>query len=319
MGKRRIRCLKELGFKKIYGFDKNPSRVKKVSKEYKILTFFDFKSAYQSLKPDVFIISTPPDKHYYYARFAASNNIACFMEASVEKFKQTLKLFELQKKTNTIIAPSCTMKYFKAPKIIKNLIKKKSIGDVLSINYQIGQYLPDWHPWENINDFYVSKKKTGACREIVPFELTWIMDIFGLPKVLNSFKGKLSKLKMKADDFYSFNIKFPKDIIANITVEVLSRVAPTRRMIIIGSKGKIFFNNEDKIIKLYKIPKITKVFKFNEGKSQKGYVYSEKPYVDEMRDFINAVRKKKNKLFPHDLKKDANILKVLEEIEKNCK
>ena len=68
------------------------------------------------------------------------------------------------------------------------------------------------------------KKKTGACREIVPFELTWIMDIFGLPKVLNSFKGKLSNLQMKADDFYSFNLKFPNNIIANITVEVLSRV-----------------------------------------------------------------------------------------------
>ena len=178
MGKRRIRCLKKLGFKKIYGFDRNPSRVKKVGNEYKIKTFSDFKDAYQITKPDVFIISTPPDKHYSYAKFAANNNIDCFMEASVEKSTQTLNLFKLQKKINTIIAPSCTMKYFKAPKIIKSFIKKKSIGKILSINYQIGQYLPDWHPWENIKDFYVSKKKTGACREIVPFELTWIMDIF---------------------------------------------------------------------------------------------------------------------------------------------
>ena len=318
MGKRRIRCLKKLGFKKIYGFDKNPSRVKKVGNRYKIETFFNFKEAFKSSKPDIFIISTPPDKHYYYAKFAANKNIDCFMEASVEKSTKTLNLFELQKKTNTIIAPSCTMKYFKAPKIIKNFIKKKLIGDILSINYQIGQYLPDWHPWENIKDFYVSKKKTGACREIVPFELTWIMDIFGLPKVLNSFKGKLSNLKMKADDFYNFNLKFPKNIIANITVEVLSRVTPTRNMIILGSKGKIFFNNEDKMIKLYKTSQSIKTFKFDEGKSEKGYVYSEKPYVDEMRDFIKAVRNKKNSLFPHDLKKDANILKVLEEIEKNC-
>ena len=145
------------------------------------------------------------------------------------------------------------------------------------------------------------------------------MDIFGLPKVLNSFKGKLSNLQMKADDFYSFNLKFPNNIIANITVEVLSRVTPTRRMVILGSKGKIFFNNEEKIIKLYKIPQSIKTFKFDEGKSQKGYIYSEKPYVDEMRDFINAVKNKKKSLYPHDLKKDSNILKVLEEIEKSCK
>ena len=124
---------------------------------------------------------------------------------------------------------------------------------------------------------------------------------------------------MTGNDFYSFNLKFPNNIIANITVEVLSRVTPTRRMVILGSKGKIFFNNEEKIIKLYKIPQSIKTFKFDEGKSQKGYIYSEKPYVDEMRDFINAVKNKKKSLYPHDLKKDSNILKVLEEIEKSCK
>ena len=34
---------------------------------------------------------------------------------------------------------------------IKDLIKK--IGKVYFGKYHVGQYLPDWYPWQNIKDF----------------------------------------------------------------------------------------------------------------------------------------------------------------------
>ena len=48
----------------------------------------------------------------------------------------------------------------------------------------------DWHPWENVTDFYVSNQETNACREMVPFELTWIVDIFGYPEEIIGCYGK---------------------------------------------------------------------------------------------------------------------------------
>lgn len=318
MGKRRIRCLKKLKCKNIFGFDLNKKRSLEVASQYKIKTFINFKEAFKSVNPDILIISTPPDKHYSYARFSARNNKNCFIEASVETYSNTIKLSNYEKKMKTMILPSCTMQYFKSPIIIKKLINNNEIGKVWNINYQIGQYLPDWHPWENIQNFYVSKKKTGACREIVPFELNWICDIFGIPNVINSHKNKLSNLKMEADDIYHFTLKYPKNLIANITVEVLSRVVPTRIMTILGSKGKIYLNYEDKLIKLYKSDGTIKKFSTKEGNPEKGYVYSEKPYINEMKDFINTVKTGKKTLFPNSLIKDASILKILEKIEKTA-
>lgn len=316
MGKRRIRCLKKLKYEEIYGFDNNLVRAKHVESEYKIKTFSNFEDSINSSRPNVFIICTPPDKHYFYAKHAAKKKINCFMEASVETYKDTMKLSNFEKKSQTMIFPSCTMRYFHAPKIIKKLITQKMIGNILNFNYQVGQYLPDWHPWENINNFYVSKKKTGACREIVPFELNWICGIFGLPKVVSSYIGKISKLKMTADDIYHFVLKFPKNIIANITVEVLSRGGATRNMVILGSKGRICLNYEDKTIKLYSKSNLKKIFYINEGaKSYKGYINSESPYVNEMLDFIKAVSNKNKKFFPNNLVNDGKILRVLEEIE----
>ena len=40
--------------------------------------------------------------------------------------------------------------------------------------YHIGQYLPDWHPWENYKNFFVGDKRTGGVREIFGIDLPWL-------------------------------------------------------------------------------------------------------------------------------------------------
>ena len=37
-------------------------------------------------------------------------------------------------------------------------------------------------------DFYVGKTN-GGCREIVPFELTWLLDVVGMPKEVFGYRG----------------------------------------------------------------------------------------------------------------------------------
>ena len=321
MGKRRIRNLQYLNKKKILGFDLKNKRCKEANKLYGIKTYNNFDKAIKIEKPDALIISTPPDKHYYYAKKGLKKKINSFLEVSIEKSEKVFKLAKYLDKLKVSIIPSCTMMYFAMPIKIKKLILKKKIGKVLNINYHTGQYLPDWHPWERITDFYVSKKNTGACREIVPFELTWLCDIFGLPKVKNSFKAKLSKLNTNIDDIYHFVLQFPKNVIANITIEVLSRPLPSRELVIIGSDGKITYNESSKIIKYcnYKNSNIIKKYKVTQGKSYKGYINPERPYIDEMKDFLSAIKKNKTKKFPNNLFKDSKILSVLEDIERKSK
>ena len=77
---------------------------------------------------------------------------------------------------------------------IRDLLNKNIIGQPLSFIYHSGQYLPDWHPWEDYRKFYVSKRETGACREIVPFELVWLIDLFGKVKTVTGRKSKISNL-----------------------------------------------------------------------------------------------------------------------------
>ena len=171
MGKRRIRCLKKLNYKNIAGFDLREDRRDEVVDKYSIKTFKDIDDAINQFSPDAFIISVPPDVHHTYMELAINNNINFFVEASVVDTSMENIIKSLDKKSIVGI-PSATMLFHPGIILIKDIIKKNKYGKITNLVYHSGQYLPDWHTYESVSDFYVSNPITGGCREIVPFELT---------------------------------------------------------------------------------------------------------------------------------------------------
>lgn len=317
MGKRRVRNLQALNQENIAGFDISNNRCKESEEKYHIKTFSNFEKAINEFKPDIFIISTPPNLHMKYAKFAEENNIHCFIEASVVDSKEILDLSKRIQQKNLIIVPSCTMSYFPIATKTKELLSQGIIGKPLNFNYQTGQYLPDWHPWEKIEDFYVSNKATGAGREIVPFELTWLNSIFGDAKPLACVKRKLTDINAQIDDIYHCILEYPNNLIGNLTVEVISRPKAVRDFRLIGSEGEIVFSGDSNSLKYINTSMDDwKHFSFEEGSVEIQYINPEEPYRNEIKDFICAIENKDITLFPNSLEKDYKILNNLYDLEK---
>jgi len=317
MGKRRIRNLMSLGIKNIAGFDPRADRRDEAKNKYGISVFEEFEIAVAEFKPKAYVISTPPDMHMHYAYHAIDRKINCFIEASVVDLEKIYQLVEKIKHLPIVMAPSCTMRFFPGPRKIRELIDDEVIGKILTINYHTGQYLPDWHPWERVQDFYVAQRETGGAREIVPFELNWLNDIFGTPIPLACFKEKLSDIPVDIDDYYHCVLKYNENILLNLTVEVLSRPTSTRYMRIVGSDGLIIFDGEANSVK-YKNKYMTEwdESKFDSGNIQYMYINPEEPYIAEMKCFIDAVQVQSQALFPHSLEKDSLLLETLIGLEK---
>lgn len=317
MGKRRVRNLQALGIKQVAGFDTRADRRQETHEKYGIQVFNDLEEAMKNFVPEAFMISTPPDLHMHYAYYAYAHGVSCFIEASVVDADKIKKLSSLVQNSKIIMAPSCTMRYFPGPKKIKELIRAGEIGSVLNVNYQTGQYLPDWHPWEDIRDFYVSKRETGAAREIVPFELTWLNDIFGRSTALACVKAKLSDMSADIDDVYHCILRYDSNTIANITVEVISRPKACRDMRIIGSKGEIVFSADTNSVRYINTSmKEWEEFNFDKGTIESQYINPEEPYIAEVRDFVSALEKNDQSLFPNSLDDDYEILQTLYSLEK---
>lgn len=316
MGKRRVRNLQALKAGEIAGFDVREDRRNEAVEKYGIAVYPDFASALEQHKPDAVVISTSPEHHMTYAWAAAERALPCFIEASVVDAERILALHHRLESTPVLMAPSCTMRYFAGPKKVKELIRRGVIGRPLNLSYQTGQYLPDWHPWEEIGDFYVSSRATGGGREIVPFELTWLNDIFGAPEPLACVKAKLTDMSADIDDIYHCLLRYPGPMLANIIVEVISRPQATRELRVLGTEGELVFSSDENCVRYANLGSPDWVrFDLGGGTIEAGYMNPEEPYIAEMGCFVHAIQRQQKSLYPNSLLDDYHVLRVLYRLE----
>jgi predicted dehydrogenase len=314
MGKRRIRNLQYLKAGEIIGFDTREDRTKEAEEKYHIQTFTDFDDA-MAESPDALIISTPPDLHTKYALIAARNNKHFFTEASVVDEGMD-ELIATCKGKRIVAAPSCTMRFNPSIKRIKELIDEGAIGKPLLFTYHSGQYLPDWHPWEDYRKFYVAKRETGAAREIVSFELVWLTWVFGSVDAISCFKGKTSILDADIDDFYQTMMKFKNHVTGHMQIDVVSRVAD-RSCKIFGEEGVIFWNWGENIRVYEANSKHWDEYAEKSGTRVEGYdeKIKEEPYIEEMNSYIRAIKKEQK--YPYTLEEDRVVLRLLNAAEES--
>lgn len=309
MGKRRIRCLQKLGYTGITALDFREDRRKEAADKYGVKTVSDLKSITLN-DADAMIISTPPDKHDDYIKLAVENGKPAFVEASVVLGELEM-LNEEAKRRKVFIAPSCTLKFHPAIKEIIKIAKGGAYGRVTNFTYHSGQYLPDWHPYENVKDFYVSKKETGAAREIVPFELAWLVELAGFPAAVKGYHGKTMDVGADIDDTYTMSLKLRGGAYASVIVDVVCRYA-TRILILNLERAQLLWRWDEPIIKLYEVSGGNwKTIDYKTGEAADGYNknIAEDMYVDELGTFIAAAQGKGK--FPNDLDEDIAILKLL--------
>jgi predicted dehydrogenase/spore coat polysaccharide biosynthesis protein SpsF (cytidylyltransferase family) len=317
MGKRRVRNLGALGVTKVTGFDIRNDRREEVAKIYGIPVFDSFEQALRESCANLLIVCTPPDLHMQYAHQAFDLGLHCFIEASVVDVDGIADLAKKITDTGPVIVPSCTMRYYPGPRKVKELIAAGVIGRVLNVNYQTGQYLPDWHPWEAIGDYYVSRRDTGAAREIVPFELTWLNDIFGAPTPLACVRTKLTDMSADIDDIYHCILRYDSGVVLNMTVEVISRPVATREMRVIGSEGEIVFSADARNVRFINTTMSDwRVHPLENGTVETHYINPEEPYIAEIKDFLSAVQKNDSRMFPNSLDRDVTVLNTLYTLEK---
>jgi predicted dehydrogenase len=99
---------------------------------------------------------------------------------------------------------------------------------MLTYQYHVGQYLPDWHPWESYRDYFVSEKRTNGCREILAIELPWLVRGFGKVASFVVEKDNISSLPLAYPDRYLLTLRHERGHLGILLVDLVTRV-PVRR------------------------------------------------------------------------------------------
>lgn len=314
MGRRRIRLLKRLdpGIK-VIGIDTVSDRRKQAEKELMIRTENSIEEACQKWDIAMAFVSTSPLSHASVIAECLKNNLHVFSEINLMSDGYSENI-ELSKEMGKVLFLSSTFMYRKEMQYIKRRLAE--YGLPVQYTYHAGQYLPDWHPWENYKDFFVGKKITNACRELMAIEFPWIIDTFGEVVNFYSTRRKISTLEIDYPDTFQIVFEHESGHQGMILLDIVSRKA-TRRFELVAEGLFLTWNGTPDSLMEYNLEKLQEdrvnVYDSFERRQNYGEFIIEDAYFSEIENFFDVI--KGSGIPRYSFEKDREILCLIDRIE----
>ncbi len=314
MGKRRIRLLKRMvQIDYIVGIDGREDRRNEVFTSLGCEVCECITDA--MLKhPDITcaFICTSPLSHSALIREALVAKLNVFTEINLvsDGYEENIKLARKQGK---VLFLSSTFYYREEIRYIREQVSKKN---KINYIYHIGQYLPDWHPWENYKDFFVGDTRTNGCREIMAIELPWIIGTFGMIKNCHVISDNISDLKIQYKDNYLIQFEHENGNKGIFVVDVVSPKA-VRNLEVYGENIYYSWNGSPATLEQFNPSTrcIEKVALLENEEHIEGYssFIVENAYQNEIKEFLDVVE---GKVIPqYGFEEDLKVLQLIDRIE----
>lgn len=311
MGKRRIRLLRMLlKDSLIIGVDNSLERVKSVENEYGIdcyMMLSDIKTELQCA-----FVCTSPQSHAQIIKECLEKNLHVFSEINLisDLYDENI---QYANERNKVLFLSSTPLYKEEMKIIDKRIKRN--GKACVYQYHVGQYLPDWHPWDNLKEYFVGNKMTNGCRELLAIELPWIQNTFGKIEKVDVIKKKLTTLELDFPDTFLIRMEHQNGSIGSLLINVVSRQA-VRRLEVLNEDLYIRWNGTpDSLYEMDTISGVLKQIPAGAYVHEQGYgeFVNEYAYAKEIMDFFEVIEGKEAL---YSFEQDKEILSIIDEIER---
>jgi predicted dehydrogenase len=202
IGQRHAKALLELGIENIAAL-----RTSKGTKELdetlidKVKMFNNEEDAF-AWNPTHVIISNPTSLHKYYVDKAIEKNIRFFVEKPVAENLEDISAYLKESNIDGIVGYN--LRFHGVFQFVKSCVTSGEYGRVITAQLHVGQYLPDWHPYEDYRNAYYSKKDLGGgAIRTLSHEIDLMQYFFGDIKSVFARVCKLSDLEIDVDDVAS--------------------------------------------------------------------------------------------------------------------
>ena len=290
IGRRHVKNLLELTHVKIIVCTKQTKlgNLKKYCKFYSRLS--DAIREY----PDAAIIANNTNEHVKTAIQLSKIGIDLFIEKPLSDNSTGVKtLSKLIRQKKLITMMGCNLRFHESIITIKDLIEKKAIGKIISVQAESGSYLPDWHPYENYKKNYAARKDLGGGVVLTCIhEIDYLYWFFGNVKNVFSITGQYGNLNITSEDLSAIVMQFQNGTLAELHLDYLQK-PPSRRCQLIGTKGKIYWNSDSNIVKLFDMKKNRWIQKSKIKKYDRNDMYRK-----EILHFIKSIKKRVKTINP---------------------
>lgn len=244
--------------------------------------------------PDAAIVANNTSEHVKTAIELSKSNIDLFIEKPLSNNTLGIKkLSKLIHEKKLITMMGCNLRFHENIVAIKNLIDKKSIGKIISVQAESGSYLPDWHPNENYKKNYSAREDLGGGVVLTCIhEIDYLYWFFGDVRNIFSITGQYGNLNITSEDTSAIVIQFQNGIVGELHLDYVQK-PPIRKCKLIGTKGQIYWDSDSNTVKLFDFKKNRWIQKSKIKTYDRNIMYRK-----ELLHFIQCIEKRKKTINP---------------------
>lgn len=225
-----------------------------VDAKYDIKTYRDLDEALAQ-QPNAAFICNPTSLHQTVALSAARAGCHLFIDKPLSnRYDGVEELIATVDSKGLVALVGYQMRFHPCLRRLHSLLQQKAIGRILSVRVEVGEYLPEAHPYEDYRQSYAARSELGGGVILSQIhELDYVYWFFGLPRRVITFGGHLSSLDIDVEDTASSLMECVVDK-KSVPIEVHQDFAqrPARHTCqVIGDAGKILVDLDAHTVQVF--------------------------------------------------------------------
>jgi len=218
-------------------------RTDQLETKYDIEVFDQLEDALESFKPRLIFICNPTSLHMQTALVAARAGVNLFIEkplgAELDGADELARIVEEKHLTALV---GYQMRFHPCFLRLREWIAEQAIGPLIAVRAQQGEYLPDFHRYEDYRHSYASKKSLGGGVVLTQIhDLDYLVALLGSPERVFAMGGHLSSLEIDVEDVASISLAIRQAgrlLPVHLHQDYVTRV-PVRTCSLLGDTGSI--------------------------------------------------------------------------------
>ncbi|MFN3620285.1 Gfo/Idh/MocA family protein [Sphingorhabdus sp.] len=197
--------------------------------------------AVKRFAPQVAIVASPASTHFEVASALIASGVPTFIEKPLCcNLNDARQLVHQSAQADVTLMVGYNLRFLPAFESIQKLLGENVVGRVISVQAEVGQYLPTWRPGQDYR-LGVSANRSlggGALLEL-SHELDYLYWLFGMPDNVYAAAGTYSDLDIDVEDLVEIVMTYnsPRRIVT-IHLDFVQQVA-TRKCKFVGTHGTL--------------------------------------------------------------------------------
>src|SRR5262249_26368551 len=193
--------------------------------------------------PEVVFVCNPTSLHLPVAERAAKAGCHLFLEKPISHSLEGVnELIDVVTSRGLVAAVGCQLRFHPSLLRLRVLLSARAIGNIISARAECGEYLPDWHPYEDYRTSFAARADLGGGVLLTQVhEFDYLYWLFGMPRRLFAVGGHLSSLQIDVEDTATVLMNMVvenRSIPVQVHHDFLQR--PFRRsFVVVGDEGQI--------------------------------------------------------------------------------